>query len=82
MMESFRENAKMWTKTKSVLFSGSKLVHVAWNWLLSNVLPSKSLISSPVYTGFVDPQNLDGSGDGRTGCVDEQVLELPCVAID
>ena len=49
---------------------------------LSNVLPSKSLISSPVYTGFVDPQNLDGSGDGRTGCVDEQVLEPPHVAIN
>ena len=68
------------TKLKTILFSifGSKLVHVAWNWFSYQM----SLISSPVYTGSVDPQNLDGSGDGRTGCVDEQVLEPPCVAID
>ena len=50
-----------------------ELVDMAWNWALSNVLPSQSLISGPVYTGFVDPQNLDGGGgDGRTGWVDEQ----------
>ena len=71
------------TKPNMILFFYSKLVHEAWNWSLSNVLPSRSLISTqscvhrlrwPPISWWVLVM------DKQVG-FDEQVLLLPCVAI-